>query len=204
MICPECGVEVPDTCPSCGAKIRMDAADDGQADSSSIKEDQVSKKSAIHPSVTITGLGAILMLISMIPNWYTRRCSGPDCSGLENTSINFGDLTSDPGAFDLVWPGSGLPLMLMVLCASYVLLSIVYSFVTGAVMRQIWAWLGGISLICLVVNYGYVLGEMIVEDTGYLDYTLYVTPHAGWVLAVIGTVAVITGSDLAKRVKRIK
>ena len=44
----------------------------------------------------------------------------------------------------------------------------------------------------LLANFGYLLVEMVTEDTG--DYTIYIAPHFGWGMAFVGSIVLMVGS----------
>ena len=108
-------------------------------------------------------------------------------------------LINETGNGGPLWAGSALPIILIIVFASVTLLSIGYCFWAVVVTRQLWAWLGGLSIVCVLGNLGYILWWMIDNTPERADFTFYTTPHAGSVLALLGAVAVVIGSAIGKR-----
>ena len=146
----------------------------------------------------VTAIGSILMLIALAVDWYTYRCFGDDCESWMKLDVDFGNLTGDTGLLDINFAGSGLPLIFLIIFASVILLSVGYSLFSGKVTKKLWIWLGSLAIVVLLINFGYLLGDALTSDEDWYDVTSYVTPHAGFILALIGSIAVLVGAGMAK------
>lgn len=203
MFCVRCGTKVPEDaafCKSCGNPMSSVAGGGPQATALGSSTTFAGVRPSFPVgSVLAAGIGSTLMLIALALDWYTVRCSGDNCYGWPNPSLDFGNLTGDADILDLNWAGSGLPLVFMIIFASAILLSVGFALLTGTLMRRLWAWVAGLSIVCLVANFGYMLGDTLTSDSDWYDVTWYATPHAGWVLAFVGAIVVLIGSAMGKR-----
>ena len=148
------------------------------------------------PATIIIGLGivvagAIMMLIALAFDWYTLRASG------YSESYNFNPMSNSDilEYLDLTYAGSGLPLVFMIIFSVIILVAVLYSFLSGKLLARLWKWLGSLCIILLVINVVSILVEVLTADTGD---TMYITPHAGLIIALIGAAAVIYGSRRLK------
>jgi hypothetical protein len=136
------------------------------------------------------------MLIALAVPWYTIRASG---GGSENISL--GDLLTPEGPNNPNWAGSGLPIVLIIICASLGLLSVGYALMSGSQPKKLWAWLGSLSVICALINLGYILWWVIdtVNDLSNGEVSAYTTPHAGFFLAFFGAIALVASSAMGRQ-----
>jgi len=116
-----------------------------------------------------------MMLISLTLGWYSIYNSGGDA--VLYGSADFGFLVK--------WPAFSLPILIIIVIAS---LSAIYSLATGQHFKQLWKWLSIMASIVLIVNLLYFL-PILGWGWGYDSY--HSLPRAGWVLALIGAVAIV-------------
>ncbi|MDD5095528.1 MAG: zinc-ribbon domain-containing protein [Dehalococcoidia bacterium] len=198
MFCRKCGQQISDDatfCPSCGSQ---------QASGNSVAKSDPGLLKAL----VVTGGGAILTLIALAPDWLSLRCAGDECDGGSIALDAFGSVKSELmrlfSDWDPMWIGCGLPTVLMILCAVVGIGSVAYAFFTGVPKRKLWLLAGLLSLICIIANFGYLEGYALTWDpsSGYRydddSYTIYATPHAGWILALLGAVTMIVGSRMGR------
>lgn len=201
-VCHSCGVELPDTaafCHACGNPVSGSAGATAQTRATrTVPAFSGARRTFPVGPIVVATIGAILMLIALAPDWYTVRCAGDDCYGA-TYEVDFDNLMNDTDIMDVNWAGAGLPLVFLIIFASVILLSVCYSLFSRTAARKLWIWLGSLSIILLLINFGYLLSDALTEDVGSYDVTPYITPHAGFVLALIGVIAVLVGAGMAKQ-----
>jgi len=162
------------------------------------------KKILIAPSqkpVAIIGflfilIGAIMMPISLAMNLYTVKF-------LHRTSfIDFSSLLNHPGLEnrfeidDLNWSVTTLLLIIIIVFSSIVILSAVYALATGQRFKKLWILLSLLSAAALIANFLYL--RYVLSDFWEI------TPYDGWILALIGAMAISIGSITIGIVSRKK
>jgi len=137
--------------------------------------------------------GAMMMLITMTLDWYTVHGT---VHGHEYPPLDFESLTNDHTLtwLGLNWFGAALPPFLVILFASIAFFSIIYAFVTGQRFRKLWIWLSLLSVAALIANFVYLCLDDVSADYSSGIVNIYVTPRFGWILALIGALAVGIGS----------
>jgi FlaA1/EpsC-like NDP-sugar epimerase len=95
-----------------------------------------------------------------------------------------------------MWAGSALTLILMIVLASIVLFSVVYSFLKRAATGDLWAWLGYLSVFCVVGSAVYFLWWAYDSFNESVNIV-----HAGSILSFIGALVVMFSSTTGERVK---
>ncbi len=95
--------------------------------------------------------GAIMMLIAIALDWYKLNFYG------HKMVLDFNDLLNNPALErrfeqDLSWYGTSLPLILMIAFASVATLSAVYALASGHCFKQLWGWLGLLSVAALLLR----------------------------------------------------
>ena len=128
--------------------------------------------------------GAVMMLIAIAFDWYKLNFYG------HKMILDFNDLLNNPALErrfeqDLSWYGTSLPLILIIAFASAAILSAVYALASGRCFKQLWGWLGLLSVTALIANFLCFRYVAIGEDC---------TPQIGWGLALIGAVAIGIGA----------
>ena len=199
--CQNCGAEVsagPAACPGCGAEISPDLKFCGQCGQSLIQEKSAvaAPVAAVEPSAgvkasvpflqlpflkqtAVVATGAILTLISLGLSWYTTAIG----------TIKASELLAPGESASLVWAGWGLPVMLLIIIAALVLMSIAGSLWTRAALKRFWMGMGIFAILCVAGNAGYV--GWWTDDMGIFSGGLV---HAGFVLAMIGSIAMLVGA----------
>jgi hypothetical protein len=141
-----------------------------------------------------------MMLIALALTWYTTHVE--DVSGASaSATVTFGDLMDSEG---LNWAGNPMPLILMSVFGGATLLVVGYSWLAGIVTKErlkLWSWLGSLAALCLLANIGYMNYEGLGRESGgiFSGYTVYFTPHVGWVMALAGALVVRISSGLARK-----
>lgn len=205
MLCSKCGKELDysdNYCRSCGKRVG-EVSEIPPAPRLKKSQSQPVLEKALSTGFLIIVAGAILLLIALSQDWYTVRCTGADCAGYENQNLDFELLTDSDflESLALNWFGVALSHILMVSFASIPVFAAVFAIATGRRLKQIWTWLAFLSVAALIANFLYLLlalNSKGIELAGSIDSTLYVTPHAGWVLAFLGAVAIGIGSRKLK------
>jgi hypothetical protein len=137
-----------------------------------------------------------MMLVSLAVPWYAMRLQ----EGSWNISAS--DLLTDTGSYPKPsFAGSALPLILMIVFASIVLLSVVYSFYKQAATRTLWACLGTLSALCVIGNAVYILFHIhdITSEASYYGGQWVNIVHAGSILAFVGALVVAFSSIGGRR-----
>ncbi|MFA4837837.1 MAG: zinc ribbon domain-containing protein [Dehalococcoidia bacterium] len=186
MLCSNCGKELEDSnisCPSCGTKY----GDVPETPPSTRSEKPLSQVALLPREVAkgflIIITGAVMMLTAMALVWYTVY-------GHEYYLLDFDDLNNSSSVdYWVNWYGAALPLILVIVFASVAILSAVYSLATGQRFKQLWGWLSFLSAAALIANFLYLL----VVYSGK-EYSEDVRPHIGWVVALIGAIAIGIGT----------
>jgi len=144
--------------------------------------------------LSITG-GATMMLIALAFDWYTFSWSGADSLNKGWSELN--DLTNSDlmGEYVFNYAGTILPLIFMIVFSSIILATILYSYAICKLLHRLWAGLGFICLVLLIINYAYLYIDIGNKDFG--NSVAYVAPHAGWGIAFVGAFLVILGSRRA-------
>ncbi|MDD5095077.1 MAG: hypothetical protein PHV74_11990 [Dehalococcoidia bacterium] len=140
--------------------------------------------------------GAIMMLSSLALDWYsvhTSYASGND-SFLKFDFLNNSSLIANSGAH---WSGTTLPLILMIVLASIAILSTTYALATGQQFKKLWGWLSVLSAVVIIANFVYFRVAYRVWDL-----RIDITPHIGWVIALIGAIAIGIGAIAISIVSR--
>ena len=197
-VCPSCGTELPDTaafCHVCGNPAQRSGATGVSRPTTAFAG---AGRGFPVGSTLLGAMGAVLMLITLALDWYSIKCSGDDCWPGISANLDFGNLTSDTDILGFNWAGSGLPLVFIIVFASVTILSLGYPLLTRSVPRKLWNWLGSLSIVSLVISFVYVLVEALTDDSD-VGGTLYNTPHVGWVLALVGAIAILVGAGMAKK-----
>lgn len=211
--CSACGTSNPTKgrfCQTCGRDLQGSVSGPAYAPAPghATPAQNARQGSRLPPaSLIVIGLGAILMLVAMVPDWISLRCSGKDCG--QSLGISWGDLargSNDKINWHLNYLGYGLPLILLVVFGAVALLSLIYSWAKGKSPKRLWIGLGILSLLGLLVNFIYILVEAIrsTTDITNINATLYATPAAGWILAFVGAVMMIIGAAAVKSVDYIR
>jgi hypothetical protein len=140
-----------------------------------------------------------MMLVALAVPWYTMRMSGGGESYSEN--ITLGDLLTPEGSGNPNWAGSGLPIVLIIICASLTLLYLGYVVMSRSQPKKLWAWLGSLSIVCALGNLGYILWWVIdtTNDLSGGEVSAYTTPHAGFFLAFFGAIALVASSTIGRQ-----
>jgi len=149
--CPRCGSQViPGTqfCSKCGQDLT------GPVDRRAAPAAQPARPSpAVSPGAIVAGIGAILMLIALAVPWFTVR------NGI-SANISIGDLLdtlSEQGPGDPLWAGMALPIILIIIAASIVLISVIYSVLARTTPKTLWRLMGTLVFFCVLGNAGYFL-----------------------------------------------
>jgi len=149
------------------------------------------------------GLGAIMMLVSLAVAWYTPRAFG-----MTGEDIKVNDLLNPqcfgPGCPN--WAGLGLPIVLMIVFASLVLISVIYSFARRSATRSVWSSLGPLCALCVVGNAVYVLYYWydLTRFFGQFEHPpepgiWFNIVAAGCVMAFVGALVVMFSGAIGKR-----
>jgi hypothetical protein len=143
------------------------------------------------------------MLITPTLDWYTVHGT---VHGHEYPSLDFVSLTHGNSLIWLGfnWFGAALPPILIILFAYIAFLSIVYALVTGQHLRKLWTLLALLSVAALLANFLYLCVDDVSKDYSWGNVNIYVTPRIGWILALIGAMAVGIGSTAIGIVSRKK
>lgn len=186
MFCKNCGKEIgegSDYCKFCGGR-QTQAKESGQ------QEFKFPISWADSKGAIIAATGAIFMLISLSLTWYQVMGSRGYSRG-----ISFDDLSGSGQPMNFVWAGSGLPLILVIVCASFILVSVACALLFNAKVADICRKLAGTSIFFLLVNLAYVLLDIKIRVHG----NYYAVPHIGWFFALAGAIVVIAGNAKIKR-----
>lgn len=139
--------------------------------------------------------GAIMMLSTMLLDWYTIHGTAFGSHGDEYPPLDFGALIDNSLAWwGFNWLGAALPPILIILFASIAFLSIIYTLATGRRFRKLWIWLGLLSIAALIANLLYLCADDVSRDYSWGNVNIYVTPRVGWILAFIGAIAICIGA----------
>jgi len=215
MRCPECGFDNPDDtkfctncgtkleaaassptptaptsfCPQCGAQIRPEARfcdqcgqDLKQATTRVASAPPQVERAFPLPNVIAAGVGAVMMLVSLAIPWYTIRYLGA------SSDVSASDLLTETGNGGPIWAGSALPLILMIIFASLVLLSVLFSIWKKVATKSLWASLGTVCTLCVVGNAGYILWWL--HDSPWYGGAWINIVQAGSALAFAGALVV--------------
>ncbi len=195
--CDQCGASLTVACPQCGAD-----ATPGERFCSQCGQDleqattpaasatpQVERASPL-PNVIAAGVGAVMMLVSLAVPWYTIRLWGSS----EDWEASF---LMDPGCIQEcpLWAGFGLPVVLVIIFASLVLISAIYSFAAKAATRALWASLGSLCAFCVAGNALYILW-WLHENTYPAEWINIV--QAGSALAFAGALVVALSGAIGR------
>lgn len=190
--CSHCGTKLVDVCPQCGSEAIPGAqfcSQCGQDLTKGAIRQGVSRIRAFPlPNTIAAGVGAIMMLISLAAPWYAMRLYG------SSTDISARVLISETGNGGLTWAGSALPLILMIVFASIVLFSVIYSLFTKVATSELWAWLGALSALCVISNAVYILWWMHDNFHQWVNIV-----HSGSILAFVGAFVVMFSASSDKR-----
>lgn len=132
--------------------------------------------------------GAIMILISLALNWYalhTSYITGDFFLKFDFLTNNHDRLAN----WGVHWSGATLPLVLVVIFASIAILSTAYALVTGQQFRKLWGWLSVLSATVIIANFVYFHVAFRVWDL-----RIDITPYIGWVVALIGAIAMGIGT----------
>ncbi|MFC2017938.1 zinc ribbon domain-containing protein [Chloroflexota bacterium] len=198
MFCSLCGKELEESdicCPSCGAKAGAVSRTplSTQLEKPFLKIVLLPRAVAIGHLIIITG--AVMMLTSPALLWYTVY-------GYEFDFLGFNDVYKLSSVvypdYGFNWYGTTLPLILMIVFASTAIISSAYASATGHRLKWLLLLLSFLSVATLMANFLYLL---VIYSAKYNDD---VRPHIGWVVALIGSVAIGIGaiaSDIGSRKK---
>jgi hypothetical protein len=206
MFCNNCGAQIPegsDFCQTCGKSVDLSpVSPDSAPPPSTTTGWQLPRWGSTEANrVLAVAGGASMMLIALAVPWYTAWLRGPGWSNSAN--MWFRDLmdTSTGEHLRPNWLGWGLPIVLIIVFASLCLLSVIYGLMRRSQPRRFWLLLGILSLLSALANFGYVSWFMthFTRDLCYGgNCSCYTTPHAGFVLALLGAVALILGSAIGR------
>lgn len=183
-LCPQCGSEIrPEArfCDQCGQDLKQPTGRVAPAPARSVE------RAFPVPNVIAAGVGAVLMLASLAVPWYTIRYLG------FSEDVSASDLITETGNGGPIWAGSALPLILMIVFASLVLISVIYSFAAKTATRSVWSSLGTLCAWCVIGNAVYLL--FWYQD----NYQLWMNiVAAGSILAFVGALVVLFSGAFGK------
>jgi hypothetical protein len=150
----------------------------------------------VSPGAIVAGIGAILMLIALAVPWFTVRNGG-------SVNISAGDLLdtlSEQGSGEPLWAGMALPIILIIIAASIVLISVIYSVLARVTTQPLWRLMGTLAFFCVLGNAGYFLWWF--HDNTLRFYGVGTWPNiaaAGSVLALVGAIIVMSSGMFVRR-----
>lgn len=201
MFCNKCGTQVPEGskfCQACGSSVSPTSlAPDSMPPPGRAFGRHLARQGISHATSSLVAAGgAILMLIALAVPWYTLRAS----DGTRG-NVSLGILLNPKGSGNPNWAGSGLPVVIIIVCASVSLLFVGYALMTGSQQKKLWAWLGSLSVVCALANLGYILWWTIHTTNAISngEVSAYITPHAGFLLAFFGAIALVASSAVARK-----
>jgi predicted amidophosphoribosyltransferase len=185
-VCPQCGSQVtPETqfCKQCGLDLTKEDVKQVIDAASHVK------RALPMPSALAVAMGAVLMLVSLAVPWYAVRLGG------FSVEFSASDLITGTANSWTTWGGLALPIILMIAFASIALLSVVYSLWAGAATRALWAFLGGLSALCVLFSAFYFLW-WVWDNPSYSEWVNIA--HVGSALAFISALMMILSAIAAK------
>lgn len=194
-LCPQCGIEAPAGirfCTKCGQDLTKGVTRQVARAAVPRGKGALSPGALPLPNIIAAAVGGILMLISLTVTWYTIRLD--TLIGQLSDDVSAGDLITKTGDWEWWWPGSVLPLILMIIFASVVLLSIGYSLWRGVMTRSLWVWLGVLSALCVLGNAVYFLWYVHDRFGEWVNIV-----NVGFVIAFIGALVVMFSSIGSRR-----
>lgn len=186
MYCDKCGKKIPgdsNFCRFCGHQLA--ATIESQAESQTDRErTQLSRKTIA------AGIGACIILLSLVFPWYAARLSS---DSFYNNFFSFNispiDLINGSGNGGPIWVGSALPVIAVIIFASFTLLTVIFDLVDGvedAGDTKFWSLLGICSGGCIIFNAFYLLLWMYFHSGEWVNLV-----NPGVVMAFTGAVIIV-------------
>ena len=196
--CDQCGARLILACPQCGAdatpgeRFCSQCGQDLQQPTGRVAPAPAQVERAFPlPNVIAAGVGAVLMLVSLAVPWYTIRYLG------FSEDVSASDLITETGNGGPIWAGSALPLILMIVFASLVLISVIYSFAAKTATRSVWASLGSLCALCVIGNAVYILWWL--HDSPWYGGAWINIVQAGSALAFAAALVVLFSGAFGRR-----
>jgi len=198
QFCSRCGAKLEEVCPQCGFKFAPGERFCGKCGYELTKEvteqaagPKAEVKHGFYLSNTIAaGVGAVMMLVSLAVPWYTMK-------GGWLAERYRDDVTPSDLLWRDLWPGvarvgPSVTLILTIIFAVIVLLSVAYCLRMRGRTRALWALMGSLSAICVIVNWVYILRwEATFKLYLYAEQTQI---QAGSIVAFVGAMVVVFSS----------
>lgn len=145
------------------------------------------------------GIGAVIILLSLAFPWYAVRFSDASFNtDFFSFNVNFIDLITGAGNGGPAWAGSALPVVAVIIFASFTLLTVIYNLVEDVEDTKdakFWSLLGIISAGCIIFNAVYLLCWMYYYSGEWVNLV-----NPGIVIAFIGAVIMVFSCALPPRV----
>lgn len=189
--CERCGTKLELVCPKCRTVLSLDTRFCGQCGEKLIpiqKTTNVTSASLLKVPPFAQGavaLGSIMILTSLALPWYSGNIVDWDVRGLLSVA-NWADHE------DLL--GLALPVVFVIVFASFNLLSVFWSLLRveprGRFWMKFWMCTGILTIVCLLLNSIYA-SLWLSRPFGY-DF------ESGFVLVLVGTIIVFGGAVLGR------
>jgi len=189
--CEQCGTELELVCPKCGTVLHLDARFCGHCGERLISAEKTTNQTLASrlkvPPLTqvAVALGSIMILASLALPWYSGHIADWSVRGLLSIA-NWADHE------DLI--GLVLPVVFVILFASFTLLSVFWSLLRARPGKRFWTrvWMsmGILTIVCLLLNSIYA-SFWFSRPFGY-DF------ESGFVLTLLGTIILLVGAVLGR------
>lgn len=220
MRCSNCGLDNPEnvkTCAGCGTSLEAPASSTWTTTRCSecgtevnpgvllcTRCDQDRRQSIARqpaPSIPPNGkvfpagntravmMGAVMMLASLAYPWYAFRVRGGGSIGVDVTQLIW-----KTGDWEFAGLGSALTLLAMIVCASVIAMSTIYSVLRGMATVRLWIWLGGLASVFVIANALYILNRIHDVSGQWMNIL-----NGGSVIAFVGALVVILGAATVRR-----
>ena len=190
MYCDKCGEKIPEDsnfCRFCGHQLV-----------STIESKTNGERAQLSRKTMAAGIGAFIILLSLAFPWYAVRFSDASFnSSIFSFNIRFIDLINGSGNGGPAWVGSALPVVAVIIFASFTVLTVIYNLVADiedAKDAKFWSLLGLCSAGCIIFNALYLLFWMYYRSGEWVNLV-----NPGIVIAFIGAVIMVFSYALPPR-----